>query len=47
MRYKIVIYPVAAHFIEANHPISSLQYFSMEKVNLPKHGGGLDSLLLR
>lgn len=45
IRCKYLNYPVAAHFIEGNRPISSLKY--MEKVSLPRRCGNLDHLLRR
>lgn len=33
------IYPVAAHFMERNHPVFSLKYMGIGKVCLPKRGG--------
>ncbi|CAB1320281.1 unnamed protein product, partial [Coregonus sp. 'balchen'] len=44
---KSTDYPVAAHFVEANHPISSLKYTGIEHVALPKRGGNIDILLLQ
>lgn len=39
------MYPVAAHFLEGNHSISSLRYIGFEHVTLPKRGGDLNNLL--
>lgn len=47
IRCKNLNYPVAAHFVEFNHPISSLKYIGIEKVVLPPRGGDLDNLLSR
>lgn len=38
---------MAAHFVEANHPIASLKYIGIEKVSLPRRGGNLENLLSR
>lgn len=35
-------YPVAAHFVEFNHPIDSLRCIGSEKVSLPPRGDNLD-----
>ena len=40
-------YPVAAHVVEFNHPISSLRYIGIEKVLVHPKGGNLDFLLSR
>ena len=45
IRCKNLNYPVAAHFVEFNHPISSLRYIGIEKVSLPPRGGDLENLL--
>jgi hypothetical protein len=47
IRCKNLTYPVAAHFLEANHSISSLRYIGIEHVTLPGRGGDLDNLLLK
>ena len=47
IRCKNMNYPVAAHFAEANHPISSFRYIGIEHVTLPPRGGNLDLLLSR
>ncbi len=38
-------YPVAVHFNEFNHDISTLRFTGIEKVCLPKRGGNHDLLL--
>jgi hypothetical protein len=40
-------YLVAAHFVEANHPISSLKYTGIEHVALPRRGDNMEILLLQ
>ena len=47
IRCKNFTYPVAAHFLEAGHSISSLRYIGIEIVTLPRRGGDLDNLLLK
>ena len=47
IRCKNMNYPVAAHFAEANHPVSSLRYIGIEKVNVPRRGGDIEQLLLK
>ena len=47
IRCKNMNYPVAAHFAEANHPVSSLRYIGIEKVNVPRRGGDIEKLLLK
>ena len=39
--------PIAAHFIEAGHSISSLRYTGIEHVSLSRRGGDLERQLLR
>lgn len=39
--------PVALHFSHAQHPVSSLRYTGIEKVNLPRRGGDIDTILLQ
>ena len=39
--------PVALHFAEAKHCISSLKYIGIEQVKLPPRGGDINTLLLR
>ena len=39
--------PVALHFKQAHHNVSSLRYLGIEKVHLPRRGGDIDNLLLR
>ena len=38
-------YPVAVHFNDAHHDISSLRFCGIEQVNLPPRGGDHDKLL--
>ncbi|KAJ0063651.1 hypothetical protein NL108_004773 [Boleophthalmus pectinirostris] len=45
IRCKNMNYPVAAHFVDFNHPISSLRYIGIEHVELPPRGGNLEMLL--
>jgi glutathionylspermidine synthase len=40
-------YLVAAHFVEATHPISSLKYTGIEHVALPRRGGNMEIILLQ
>ena len=47
IRCKNIDYPVAAHFVEANHPIFSLKYTGIEHVALPRRGGNIEILLLQ
>ena len=47
IRCKNITYPVAAHFVEANHTVSSLHYIGIEHVPMPRRGGDIDSLLLK
>ena len=47
IRCKNIDYPAAAHFFEANHPISSLIYTGIEHVALPRRGGNMEILLLQ
>ena len=47
IRCKNINYPVAAHFVEFNHPVSSLQYIGIEKVSMPRRGGEIEKLLLK
>lgn len=42
-RCRNLNYPVAAHFLEEKHPISSI--WCIEKVSFPIKGGNLDNLL--
>ncbi len=44
---KNLNFPVAAHFVESNHPITSLTHRGIEKVSLHRRGGKLDNLLSR
>ena len=44
---KNIDYPVAAHFVDANHPISSLKYTGIEHIALPRRGGNIEILLLQ
>ena len=39
--------PVALHFKQAHHNVSSLRYLGIEKVQRPRRGGDIDNLLLR
>ena len=39
--------PVALHFAEAQHSVSSLRYIGIEHVKTPRRGGNIDNLLLR
>ena len=39
--------PVALHFHQAQHCISSLRYLGIERVKLPPRGGDIDTLLLQ
>ena len=39
--------PVAAHFKQMGHSISSLRYWGIEKVNRPARGGDHNRLLLQ
>ena len=39
--------PVAVHFKENQHPLSSLRYIGIEHVSLPRRGGNIDNLLLK
>ena len=39
--------PVAVHFHQAQHCISSLKYIGIERVTLPPRGGDIDNLLLK
>ena len=47
IRCKHLNYPDAAHFSEANHPVSSLRYIGIEKVIVPRRGGNIETLLLK
>ena len=47
IRCKNIDYPVAAHFVEANHPIFSLKYTGIEHVALPRRGRNIEILLLQ
>ena len=47
IRCKNMTYPVAAHFVEANHPVSSLHYIGIEKVSVPRRGGEIEQILLK
>lgn len=47
IRCRNINYPVAQHFIEFNHPISSLKYTGIERIEQPKRGGNWDTMLLR
>ena len=38
-------YPVAVHFNDLKHDISSFRFIGIEQVSLPKRGGNLDILL--
>ena len=39
--------PVASHFMEAGHSVSTLRYIGIEHVKKPRRGGNIDTLLLR
>ena len=39
--------PVAVHFKQKQHPLSSLRYIGIEHVSTPRRGGDIDNLLLR
>lgn len=39
--------PVAVHFKQAKHNVSSLRYLGIEKVHYPRRGGDIDNLLLK
>lgn len=39
--------PVALHFAHAKHSVSSLKYTGIEKVNSPRRGGDMDTILLQ
>ena len=45
IRRNVREYPVAAHFNDANHDISTFFFIGIEQVSLPKRGGNLDLLL--
>ena len=45
IRRKDPNYPVAIHFNEANHDISTFRFVGIEQVKLPRRGGNLDALL--
>lgn len=47
IRCKNLNYPVAAHFLEHNHPFSSFRYIGIENVSLPRRGGDLEMLLAK
>ena len=47
IRCKNLLYPVAEHFLEADHPVSALRYIGIEKVPVPRRGGDLDNTLLK
>lgn len=47
IRCKNLNYPVAAHFVEFNHPISSLKYIGIERVTLPPRGGGPRPVIIK
>ena len=47
IRCKNLLYPVAAHFVEAGHSISSLRYLGVEKLPTPRRGGDFDNSLLK
>ena len=47
IRCKNIDYPVAAHLVESNHPISSLKYTGIEHIALPRTGGNIEILLLQ
>ncbi|XP_035254901.1 uncharacterized protein LOC118217183, partial [Anguilla anguilla] len=47
IRTRDVRSPVAAHFMQVNHNVSSLQYIGMEKVRVPRRGGNINRLLLQ
>ncbi len=38
--------PVAQHFAESRHSVSTLQYIGIEVVKCPRHGGDINILLL-
>ena len=39
--------PVAQHFVQYNHPVSSLRYTAVQKVNQSNRGGDFENALLR
>lgn len=39
--------PVALHFSQAQHNVSTLKYIGIEQVHLPKRGGNIDNILLK
>ena len=45
IRCKNSTYPVAAHFVQTNHSISSLLYIGVDHVTLARRVGDLDNLL--
>ena len=47
IRCKNLNSPVAVHFTQFNHLVSSLKYLAIEKVSFPPRGGNLDTLLAR
>jgi len=40
-------YPLAVHFTDFNHPITSLRYIGIEKISSLRRGGDLDQILLK
>lgn len=39
--------PVALHFSQSQHNVSTLKYIGIEQIQLPRRGGDIDTLLLR
>ena len=39
--------PVAQHFVQYNHLVSSLRYTAIEKVERPKRGGNFENIILK
>lgn len=47
IRNGVTSSPVAVHFMNAKHNISSLKYVGIENIKCPRRGGNVDNLLLK
>ncbi len=47
IRCKNMNYPLAVHFLDFNHPITSLRYTGIMKISSLRRGGDLDQILFK
>ena len=47
IRNKVITSPVAVHFAEAGHNVSTLRYCGIESIQPPRRGGDIKNILLK